>query len=75
MATTKTASSTDDLPSVSLNRTATQAVKQATVEEHSLPQPLLAPSDIERQNAPAAEDDVFGNEDGAEVQYKTCTWW
>jgi hypothetical protein len=38
---------------------------------------LLKPStstDPESQSAPPAESDVFGNEEGADVQYKTCEW-
>lgn len=31
-------------------------------------------SDPEGQVAPVAEEDVFGNEDQAEIQYKTCEW-
>lgn len=23
----------------------------------------------------SVEEDVFGNEEGAEIQYKTCEWW
>lgn len=45
------------------------------VRERSLPQPSSPPSDCERQNIPGAEDDVFGDEEGAEIQYKTCKWW
>jgi hypothetical protein len=30
--------------------------------------------DYEGQVAPTAEADVFGNEEGAEVHYKTCKW-
>lgn len=61
---------------LSFNRTTAQAVKETTVvQEHSLPEPLSPPPDIERHRTPAAEDDVFGNEEGAEIQYKTCSWW
>jgi hypothetical protein len=31
-------------------------------------------SDPEGQPAPPTESDVFGNEEGADVQYKTCEW-
>ena len=35
----------------------------------------ITPSiDVEGQDGPA-EDDAFGNEEGAEIQYKTCNWW
>lgn len=61
---------------LSFNRTAAQTVKQTTVvQEHSLLEPLSPLPDIERHSTPAAEDDVFGNEEGAEIQYKTCSWW
>ena len=32
-------------------------------------------SDPERLDTSAALDDVFGNEEGADIHYKTCTWW
>lgn len=31
-------------------------------------------SDPEGQVTTAAENDVFGNEDNAEIHYKTCKW-
>lgn len=76
MAKLNTANSTYSRSYTSLNHTAAQTVKQATViKQESLPQPLSAASDVETQIRPAAEDDVFGNEEGAEVQYKACKWW
>jgi hypothetical protein len=30
--------------------------------------------DSEGQAAPSTETDVFGNEEGADVRYKTCEW-
>jgi len=32
-------------------------------------------SDIEGQLSQTLNEDVFGNEEGAEIQYKTCDWW
>lgn len=32
-------------------------------------------SDIEGQPTQPVVDDAFGNEEGAEIQYKTCDWW
>jgi hypothetical protein len=32
------------------------------------------PRDPESQAAPSTETDVFGNEEGADVRYKTCEW-
>lgn len=32
-------------------------------------------TDPERQVVARVETDVFGNEDGAEIHYKTCEWW
>jgi hypothetical protein len=32
-------------------------------------------SDIEGQASQPVNEDSFGNEEGAEVQYKTCDWW
>ena len=44
--------------------------------DEQLIQPQLTPSaDLEGQAAPAEEQYVFGNEEGAEIQYKTCKWW
>lgn len=76
MAKLKAASLTNSRSYTSLNRTTAQAVKQVTaIEQDSLPQSLSAAADIEAQTRPVVEDDVFGNEEGAEVQYKTCKWW
>jgi hypothetical protein len=36
---------------------------------------LSSSSDIEAQVSRLASDDAFGNEEGAEIQYKTCKWW
>lgn len=30
--------------------------------------------DPESQAVPSTENDVFGNEEGADVRYKTCKW-
>jgi len=58
---------------------ARHAVEKTTPEEpldDQLIQPQLTPSaDLEEQAASAEEHDVFGNEEGAEIQYKTCKWW
>ena len=58
---------------------ARHAVEKTTPEEplyEKLIQPQLTPSvDLEGQAAPAEEQDVFGNEEGAKIQYKTCKWW
>jgi hypothetical protein len=44
-------------------------------EEHAI-QPQLTPSaDLEGQATSPVEDDAFGNEEGAAIQYKTCKWW
>ena len=59
-----------------LHGIAVGAVKRdTTVRERSLPQPSSPPSDVERQAVPGEEKDVFGDEAGAEIQYKTCKWW
>ncbi|KAH7094684.1 transmembrane amino acid transporter protein-domain-containing protein [Paraphoma chrysanthemicola] len=51
----------------------------ATEKKDSTEQGLLLQtsnaSDIEAQPTSPAETDVFGNEEGADVQYKTCEWW
>ncbi|KAI4920751.1 uncharacterized protein J4E92_008395 [Alternaria infectoria] len=58
---------------------ARHAVEKTTPEEpldEQLIQSQSTPStDLEGQAAPAEEQDVFGNEEGAEIQYKTCKWW
>mgnify|MGYP004501280627 CR=1 FL=1 len=38
-------------------------------------QQLATLSDVESQVSPPASGDAFGNEEGVEVQYKTCAWW
>jgi hypothetical protein len=38
-------------------------------------QQFSSSSDIEAQVSRPASDDAFGNEEGAEIQYKTCKWW
>jgi hypothetical protein len=48
--------------------------KTTDVNEQSVQQPATNFSDPEGQVASAVENDVFGNEDGAEVHYKTCEW-
>ncbi|USP76598.1 hypothetical protein yc1106_03872 [Curvularia clavata] len=76
MAKLSAVNSSNSRPYTSLNHAAVQTAKQATaIKQESLPQPLSAASDVETQIRPAVEDDVFGNEEGAEVQYKTCKWW
>ncbi|CAO2658720.1 Nn.00g064430.m01.CDS01 [Neocucurbitaria sp. VM-36] len=34
-----------------------------------------ASTDVEGQDIAPAEKDVFGNEEGADIHYKTCEWW
>lgn len=36
---------------------------------------LVSGSDAEGQFSQPVNEDVFGNEEGAEIQYKTCDWW
>jgi hypothetical protein len=48
--------------------------KTADVDEEVLLQQVSGASDPEGQSTPACENDVFGNEEGAEVHYKTCKW-
>jgi hypothetical protein len=60
----------------SLDSTAAPGIKKTTVVgEHPLLQQTTISTDVEGQVAPVEEDDAFGNEEGAEVQYKTCKWW
>ena len=62
--------------STSLDSTAPPAIEKTTVvNEHPLHQQNTTSTDVEGQIASAGEDDAFGNEEGAEVQYKTCKWW
>jgi hypothetical protein len=35
----------------------------------------LEQTDPERLDTSVANDDVFGNEEGADIHYKTCSWW
>ncbi|KAG9190772.1 hypothetical protein G6011_08860 [Alternaria panax] len=51
-------------------------MKENTIPKEHATQPQLIPSaDLEGQAAAAVDDDVFGNEEGAEIQYKTCKRW
>lgn len=38
-------------------------------------QQLSSSSDLEAQISRPASDDAFGNEEGAEIIYKSCKWW
>lgn len=38
-------------------------------------QHLNITSDIEEQLSSLPDDDAFGNENGTDLQYKTCAWW
>ncbi|KAH7389323.1 transmembrane amino acid transporter protein-domain-containing protein [Phaeosphaeria sp. MPI-PUGE-AT-0046c] len=49
--------------------------KTAETNEQGLAPQDTNTSNPESQVVQAAENDVFGNEDGAEVHYKTCKWW
>ena len=48
--------------------------RNGSPEEHELQQ-VNTLSDIEGRVSPPADQDAFGNEEGAEIQYKTCAWW
>lgn len=48
--------------------------KNARANAQSLAPQDTSTSDPEGQIVPPAENDVFGNEEGAEVHYKTCKW-
>lgn len=56
--------------------TASTKTKQETrsSNQHELHQ-FRTPSDIEGQVSPSVNEDAFGNEEGAEIKYKTCAWW
>ncbi|KAH3916998.1 hypothetical protein HBI56_168250 [Parastagonospora nodorum] len=49
--------------------------KTAEAKESGLLQQSTNASDPEGQVEPVAERDAFGNEDGAQIHYKTCKWW
>jgi hypothetical protein len=49
-------------------------VKTTEAKESGLLQQSTNASDPEGQVEPVAERDAFGNEDGAEIHYKTCKW-
>jgi hypothetical protein len=50
--------------------------KTTVISQYPLHQQTTSWTDVEGQVAPAAaEDDAFGDEEGAEIQYKTCKWW
>ncbi|KAF1940872.1 hypothetical protein EJ02DRAFT_512839 [Clathrospora elynae] len=55
--------------------TSSRNAKTTTVVgEHPLQYAVTVSTDAEGQVAPE-ENDAFGNEEGAEIQYKTCEWW
>jgi hypothetical protein len=45
------------------------------LEEHAILSQITPSADLEGQVTPSVEEDAFGNEEGAELQYKTCKWW
>ncbi|RMZ66027.1 Amino acid transporter transmembrane [Pyrenophora seminiperda CCB06] len=69
--------STDVNPSLTLDSTTgmpAETEKATIVGEGPLSQQTTSSTDIEDQVIPI-ESDAFGNEEGAEIQYKTCKWW
>lgn len=61
------------------SRTMAKHMKEKTApegpsEEHPIQPQLITSTDLEGHVAPPEEEDVFGNEEGAEIQYKTCKW-
>lgn len=52
----------------------TEAGRTGQTNELDLQQPQTS-SDIEGQVSSSANEDAFGTEEGAEIQYKTCSWW
>jgi hypothetical protein len=49
--------------------------KTVEAKESGLEQNGTSASDPEGQVVPTTERDAFGNEDGAEIHYKTCKWY
>jgi hypothetical protein len=49
--------------------------KTVEAKESGLQQENTSASDPEGQVVPVAERDAFGNEEGAEIHYKTCKWY
>ncbi|RYO32731.1 hypothetical protein AA0111_g4258 [Alternaria arborescens] len=49
--------------------------KSTMQKEHAIRPQLTSSADLGGQVAPAVEDNTFGNEESAEIQYKTCKWW
>ncbi|CAN9305882.1 unnamed protein product [Alternaria alternata] len=49
--------------------------KSTMPKEHAIRPQLTSSADLGGQVAPAVEDNAFGNEESAEIQYKTCKWW
>jgi hypothetical protein len=77
MATIRGGNADDANFATSYESTAPPNIEKTTViGVHSPYQQTTSSTDVEGQVAPAAaEDDAFGNEEGAEIQYKTCKWW
>ena len=49
--------------------------KDNVVKKQALQHQITASADAEALNTAPAEKEVFGDEEGAEIQYKTCKWW
>ncbi|KAL5120481.1 hypothetical protein ACEQ8H_001499 [Pleosporales sp. CAS-2024a] len=47
----------------------------AAAKESGLAPQNTSSSDTRDHVGPVASDDAFGNEQGAEIHYKTCAWW
>jgi len=58
-----------------INSTAPPGTKDLTViGENPLGRQATLSTGVEGQHVPT-EDDAFGNEEGAEIQHKTCKLW
>lgn len=62
---------TRDSSAAPINRSAEKGTR---TDEGSLQQQVSSNTDPESQVASVSSNDVFGNEEGAEIQYKTCSW-
>lgn len=49
--------------------------RTATLDRDEKSYPLGPSHEYEKHDAPSYDDDPFGNEEFAEVKYKTLEWW
>lgn len=76
MTTTQGRHGSDSIASTNLDPlTPAESEKTTDQNEQLLRPPNPVSAGTEAQTTSPAENDVFGNEEGAAIHYKTCEWW